>query len=133
MRYFEAERPPGDGACDDTDCPCPGVKIPRGAGYLYVSPKLVEFRRDALSIKDLEKKVKQLGEKRLATAERAGLPHRRIVQVFGPGDCNPMLICEQAAKRRRLDLEVAAADARHWWSTGQVPLRPTPGASSASD
>jgi len=38
----------------------------------------------------------------------------------------PILVCEQGAKLRGLDLEVAATDAKHWWKTGFVPLRATP-------
>jgi hypothetical protein len=38
----------------------------------------------------------------------------------------PVLLCREAAKRRDLDLEVAAEDAAHWWGTGSVPLRATP-------
>jgi hypothetical protein len=38
----------------------------------------------------------------------------------------PILVCEQGAKRRALDLEVAQADAKRWWETGEVPLRATP-------
>jgi hypothetical protein len=37
-----------------------------------------------------------------------------------------VLICERGARLRHLDLKVAAADAAHWWRTGQIPLRPTP-------
>ncbi len=27
----------------------------------------------------------------------------------------PILVCEQGARLRHLDLDTAAADARHWW------------------
>ena len=38
----------------------------------------------------------------------------------------PMLLCREAARRRDLDLEVAAQDAAHWWETGSVVLRASP-------
>jgi hypothetical protein len=38
----------------------------------------------------------------------------------------PLLLCQDCAKRRGLDLEVAAAHARHCWETGMVPFRATP-------
>jgi len=38
----------------------------------------------------------------------------------------PILMCEQGARLRRLNLDIASADAAHWWDTGKVPLRPTP-------
>jgi hypothetical protein len=40
-------------------------------------------------------------------------------------------MCEMGAKKRGLDLAVAAADAKYWWETGLVPLRATPKAGSA--
>jgi hypothetical protein len=102
MDYFEVpvDVPPGsDGVCSDNDCPCgfPGARIPRGAGYLYVSQTVVGFRRDA-----------------------------RTFLVLGQDVATPTLVCEQGARKRGLDLEVAAADARYWWKTGLVPLRATP-------
>ena len=36
------------------------------------------------------------------------------------------LVCEQGAKLRGLDLEVAHQDAVRWWQTGMVPMRETP-------
>jgi len=38
----------------------------------------------------------------------------------------PILMCEQGAKLRGINLDTAATDAKHWWETGLVPLRPTP-------
>jgi len=43
--------------------------------------------------------------------------------VFGP---MPILVCEQGARLRGIDMKVAADDAKRWWETGKVPLRPTP-------
>jgi hypothetical protein len=51
--------------------------------------------------------------------------HRR--QEARNGDSAvPILLCKEAARRRDLDLEVAAQDAAHWWETGSVALRATP-------
>ena len=44
----------------------------------------------------------------------------------GSGVFASILLGEQDAKKRRLDLDTAAADATHWWDTSEVPLRPTP-------
>ncbi len=38
----------------------------------------------------------------------------------------PVLICEQGINKLDIDSAVAAADARYWWMTGLIPLRPTP-------
>ena len=38
----------------------------------------------------------------------------------------PILLCREAARRRDLDLQVAAEDAAHWWETGAVALRASP-------
>jgi len=50
----------------------------------------------------------------------------RFICTLPPGTSSPILMCEQGAKLRGLDLEVAAADAKYWWETGLVPLRVTP-------
>jgi len=49
----------------------------------------------------------------------------------GPGHhftyrLSPILVCEQGARLRNLDLAVAAADAKYMWETSLVPLRATP-------
>lgn len=50
-----------------------------------------------------------------------------MVFIFGdPGTASPIMCCEQGARLRGLDLEIAAADAKYWWETGLVPLRATP-------
>lgn len=116
MVYFECTRPSGDGTCSDDSCPCgyPGANILRGSGYLYISKELVELRRDALSIAAIQKKVQRMQQEMGATTMMA------VSGVF-----MPILMCELGAKKRGIDLAVAAADAKHWWKTGLAPLRPT--------
>ena len=98
-QYPAAAIPKEHGLCSDRQCPCPEVQIPKGTGYLYISPEAVEFMR----------------------ALKAGL-----IGDFVFGGPMPVLVCEQGAKLRGIDLTVAAADARRWWKTGKAPLRPTP-------
>lgn len=38
----------------------------------------------------------------------------------------PILVCERGAKLRKLNLEVAAKDAKYWWKTEKIPLRAKP-------
>ncbi len=38
----------------------------------------------------------------------------------------PMLLCQDAARRRNLDLDAAATDTAHWRETGSVALRASP-------
>ncbi len=119
MEYFDApEANPGqDGVCSDNECPCgyPGATIPRGTGYLYISKELVEFRRDARSVEQARKKLERI---------RASTPGMMV--IFDPSVSMPILMCEQGARKRGLDMEVAAADARYWWEHHKAPLRPTP-------
>jgi len=63
------------------------------------------------------------------TSERAGSHRvlRRSFTVLGQ-----YLFAKMGARLRNLDLHVAASDAKHWWFTGQVPLRPTPVKTSES-
>lgn len=105
-----------DGLCSDDSCPCgfPGASIPRGTGYTYVSKEVVEFRRDCPTLAEAEAKLQQIQAFTGAT-------------IFaGSGVFAPILMREQGARKRGLNLEVAANDAKRWWQTGQVPLRPTP-------
>ncbi len=113
VEYFEVLQPSGDGICSDNDCPCgvPGARILNGSGYLYVSPAAVAFRRIARSIVAAQIELTRLG---------------KTPGTFDPSQTTAILMCEQGARKRGLDLAVAAADARHWWKTGQAPLRATP-------
>ncbi len=119
MEYFDApEANPGqDGICSDNECPCgyPGATIPRGTGYLYISKELVEFRRDARTVEQARKKLDRI---------RASTPGMMV--MFDPSVSMPILMCEQGARKRGLNMEVAAADARYWWEHHKAPLRPTP-------
>lgn len=116
MEYFEVPRPPGDGLCSDNECPCgwPGAEIPRGTGYLYISQEVVDFRRDARSVEDVQRKVRRMQQQ------------LDSIIILGQGVASPTLVCEEGAELRGLDLEVAAADAKYWWETGLAPLRATP-------
>lgn len=97
-QYSMNNIPKYEGLCSDRNCPCPETVIPKGEGYLYISAEAVKFM-----------KMKQSGQ-----AQNI---------MFGP---MPVLVCEEGAKLRGLDLQVAADDAKLWWSEGKVPLRPTP-------
>lgn len=121
MDFFESDVPSGDGCCSDNACPCPEVLIPRGTGYLYIEKDLVNMRRQYPTLASARRAMQEKGAQLRAN--------------FGGGvkgfvRLGPILVCEQGAKLRHLDLEVAAADASHWWKTGQVPLRVTPVAGS---
>jgi hypothetical protein len=119
MDYFEvpiAAGPDGNGLCSDNDCPCgyPGAKIPRGTGYVFISQAVVDFRKDAPSVRDAQTKI-------AAMRARTG-----SALLFDQNVVAPTLMCEQGARKRGLDLAIAAVDATHWWETGMVPLRATP-------
>jgi len=108
---FEVSRPVDDGSCSDNTCGCgfPGATIPVGTGYLFVSPEVVDFRRDARSEADAMRKIEAL----------PGLvPDPKAIAT-------PILMCDQAASARGFDKEHAAGVAREWWRTGRVPLEPT--------
>jgi TM2 domain-containing membrane protein YozV len=118
MEYFEVpEANPGsDGICSDNLCPCgyPGATIPRGTGYMYISKEVVDFRQNARTVYEASLKIDAMRQ------SLGGLV------IFDQGMFSSTLMCEQGARNRGLDLEVAAADAKHWWETGLCPLRPTP-------
>jgi len=118
IKYMELPRPDGDhGLCSDDECPCDplGVPIPCGEGYIYISHHVVDFRKDCLTVREAHNKVQRL------VNGMGGGAYTASSGVFAP-----ILVCEKGAKKRGLNLEIAAADAHHWWKTGLVPLRPTP-------
>lgn len=122
MKYFEAPVRLGDGLCSDNDCPCVNVTIPRGSGYLYISKAAVEFRRDAKSVEEAKKKIEH---------QMSANPVVQMAQRFGAASVTiklpgAVLVCKQGAELRKLDLEIAEADAKYWWKTGLSPLRATP-------
>jgi len=108
----------GNRKCADRECPCEGRTIIRGEGYLYLSEEVVDFRYEfhthVEAIEEMDRRVR----------EKYGRPVKYECR-FGP-----RLFCKKAAQRHKLDLDIAAADARHWWQTGEAPLRSTPIAGS---
>jgi hypothetical protein len=118
--YFQDKSwsPTRVGFCSDNNCPCPEVKIPPGQGYLYISPEIVDFRRqfrtDAVALAEMERRRDK------AARDQPGAVVNWLVRI------GPIMVCEQAAKLRGLDLGIAAEDAKRWWKTGKIPLRPTP-------
>ena len=120
MKYFEVPRPSGDRVCSDPACPCSEVKIPCGTGYLYISQEVVDFRQDCLDASSHESKLQRI--------EQAAGKETVVIWDRTPGI--PILMCEQGARLRNLDLKRAAMDAKYWWETGRAPLRVTPLAGS---
>lgn len=123
--YFEESVPSGGGICSDNECPCsPSTVIPRGSGYLYIEEYIVEWRRRYPRLKDANEAMGKAMLKDLSEKNKHWLDAG--IDVSGTFRTGPIFVCERGAKLRNLDLEVAAADAKHWWKTGQVPLRATP-------
>ncbi len=117
MEYFECDVPTDNGLCSDNACPCPEVVIQRGKGYLYIEQSLIDFRREYPAIESARIVMSQRLEQQRANSGGQAINFYRL---------GPILVCEEGAKLRNLDLKVAAADAKHWWETGLVPLRATP-------
>lgn len=86
---------------------------------MYISKEAVRFRRDCLTLEESQEKIDR-------KIRSSGV----LIVVVPQHEIGPVLICKQSAKLIGLDLETAAADAKYWWKTGKVPLRPTPIASA---
>jgi hypothetical protein len=111
--FFEVPPSFGHGGyCSDDLCDCDNTFMPKGSGYLYISQDLVTFRNDARSIAACQEKLNY---------QFHGKP-----AFLAPGVASPIFCCEKAVRKRGLDIEVASGDAKYWWNTGLVPLRPTP-------
>ncbi len=117
MDYIECDVPQGQGYCCDNDCDCGINPIEYGAGLVYISDEVVEFRRDALT--------RELLREKLSRVSGGG--------YIPVASYEPILICEKAASARGLDTEVAAADAKTFWTEGKVPLRATPSSNTPQE
>ena len=115
-RSFEVPVRNETGFCSEPECSCGNAVIPKGTGYLHISQKVVNFRKDCPTPRDLLFKLNKT-QATLGCFETFALDH---------GTVYPRLLCKQAAIRHQLSLEVAAQDAANWWNTGAVPLRSTP-------
>lgn len=111
MEFIECEKIQGVGYCSDNDCSCTLTQLSFGGGYIYISPEVVDFRRDALTLVEVKAKLEQ--------QTQAG-------EYISVSKYAPILVCEIAAQKRNLDMSVAKADALMYWREGRVPLRATP-------
>lgn len=111
MDYIECEKIQNAGYCADNDCNCSLTPLPRGGGYIFISEEVVEFRKDALSLAEVQEKLEH------ATGSGEYISINKYA---------PILVCEIAAYRRNLDLAIAKEDAKMYWLEGRVPLRATP-------
>ena len=114
--FETGEKNPTRLLCSDNQCPCTDQQplvIGRTA-YLYISPEVVEFRKNCRSLLERNALLEKMASKMGAT-----------VFVDG-GVANPFYLCETGARQRGLDLAAALADAKMVAETGFAPLRPTP-------
>lgn len=110
--YFESPLPEGTAQCSDNECPCGTTYLSRGEGYMFISKDVVKFRKNAKSVNEAYEKINNMPNGHLLLMDKE--------KVDG------IIMCEQGARLRNLDLKVANNDAQHWWKTGLIPLRPTP-------
>ena len=118
LKYFEVPIEVSVFRCSDNQCPCPGTSalVLGKTGYLYVSEEVVDMRKDALTKAALDTKQQRMID----------VIDGSVVMFFNQGTVYPIVMCDKAVRRLKLDPSVAAADARHWGATGLVPLRVTP-------
>jgi hypothetical protein len=114
LKYFEQKRPDGDAFCSWDPCPCGGLGtvISKGQGYLYIPESSVEFRRDCLTADEFQSKLQQMA---------SNLPFGTDL-IFTDV---PVLVCDKGIKELSIDPNIAREDAKHWWNTGFIPLRPS--------
>ena len=115
-QFFEVPVRHQAGHCSEPECSCGNAVIPKGTGYLHIGRKVVDFRKDCPTPRDLVYKLNKT-QAALGCFETFALDRDAVY---------PRLLCRHAAIRHELNLEVAAQDAASWWNTGEVPLRSTP-------
>ena len=103
LEYFEVLNP-GDLLCSDNACPSPKTTILSGKSYLYISEEIVKWRQNAKTFEEANKKIKAMQN-----------PHN--FTLIDPRVFDPTLLCEECAKRHKLNLDIAAADAEYWSRT----------------
>lgn len=104
-------------SCADNECPCAYTTMPPAKGYLWIKQNVADTRMSCLSLTALHGYLK--------ASAIAGIDE--IMKR-----CFPVVVCEQAAKRRNLNLAVASSDYDSWVKTGKVPCRATPLVSGSS-
>ncbi|HPB67632.1 MAG TPA: hypothetical protein PKU74_01835, partial [Candidatus Omnitrophota bacterium] len=80
---------PGQVFCSDNECPCPNTKMPPAKGYLWIKPEVAETRRKCPSLSALQGFMMTSGINSIDAVRK---------------NCVPIVVCEQAARRRGLDL-----------------------------
>lgn len=105
---------PGQAACSDNECPCPNTTMPPAKGYLWIKQEIANTRMKCLTLEALQGYMSASGISSIDEVRRR---------------CLPLVVCEQSAKRRGLDLAVASSDYASWVKTGKVLCRATPLAS----
>lgn len=107
------ECPPfqGQAFCSDSDCSCSNTIMPPGKGYLWIKPEIVETRKKCLTLAEMQK--------HMATTKTTTIDEIRERYL-------PIVVCEKAAIKRNLNLDVASADFTMWVMRGKVLCRPTP-------
>ena len=102
---------PGFASCSDNECPCSTMPMPPAKGYLWIRSEVASTRTNCLSLAALKGYMAASGISSIDEIRRR---------------CLPLVVCEQGATRRHLDLAVAASDYNSWVKTGKVPCRATP-------
>jgi len=117
MDYCECPPARSYGLCSDDECPCNNTAIPPAKGYLYISQRVVDTRKDCLSRSEVEAKY---------AAMQKSMGAQGAVMFVAKDLFFPVVVCEVGARKRNLDLNVASADYDRWERTGKVPCRVTP-------
>jgi hypothetical protein len=123
--YFEQRVPDIMTLCSWDECPCSqmGDMIPRGGGYLYITQRVVDFRKDCLSWEEFEAKLVVYSD---YWKKSCGVDSINFAIYV------PTLVCEKGIDLLDIDKAIAREDAIRWWQTGKVPLRVSPKKTSSN-
>lgn len=120
---FEVSHEAIEPYCGAIMCACKGCELSEEESYLYIPLRVVDqrikHRRIIRSYFEVEHVGKDAWVRNITDPIRKSIKHEGKEYI-------PIMLCENAARKLNLNLEIAKKDCKIWRETEFVPLRMTP-------
>ena len=120
---FEVSHEAIEPYCGVIMCACNGCELSEEERYLYIPLRVVDKRMKNRSIIWHHIQIEHEGKN--AWVRNITDPRIKSIKLEGKENI-PILLCENAAKKLSLNLDIAKKDYKIWRKTERVPLRATP-------